>query len=56
MQALGAYGFLGVQKGKPAFLQYIPVASERLAVLCEKNKEWHPLAPTVREAARNFLS
>ena len=56
MQALGAYGFLGVQKGKPAFLQYIPVASERLAALCEKNEEWHPLAHTVREAARNFLS
>lgn len=56
MQALGAYGFLGVQKGKPAFLQYIPVASERLAALCEKNEEWHPLARSVREAARIFPS
>jgi hypothetical protein len=32
------------------------VASERLAALCEKNEEWQPLARTVREAARNFLS
>ena len=56
MQALGAYGFLGVEKGKPAFLKYIPVASERLAALCEKNEEWQPLARTAREAARNFLS
>ena len=56
MQALGAYGFLGVEKGKPAFLKYIPVASERLAALCEKNEEWQPLARTVREAARNFIS
>jgi aminoglycoside/choline kinase family phosphotransferase len=26
MQALGAYGFLGLKKGKPAFLQHIPGA------------------------------
>lgn len=30
MQALGAYGFLGLKKGKRQFLQYIPVAVERL--------------------------
>jgi N-acetylmuramate 1-kinase len=54
MQALGAYGFLGVAKGKPAFLQYIPVASERLASLCEENEEWRPLASAVRAAARSF--
>ena len=54
MQALGAYGFLGVAKGKRAFLQYIPVASERLAGLCEENEEWRPLAPAVRAAARSF--
>ena len=56
MQALGAYGFLGVRKGKPAFLQHIPVASERLASLCEENEEWRPLAQAVREAARSFSS
>jgi aminoglycoside/choline kinase family phosphotransferase len=31
MQAMGAYGFLGVGKGKPEFLKHIPVARERLA-------------------------
>jgi aminoglycoside/choline kinase family phosphotransferase len=56
MQALGAYGFLGVRKGKLAFLQHIPVASERLASLCEENEEWRPLAQAVREAARSFSS
>lgn len=30
MQALGAYGFLGVGKGKQEFLQHVPVARERL--------------------------
>lgn len=54
MQALGAYGFLAVAQGKPAFLQHIPAASQRLAALCEENEEWRPLAPAVREAARSF--
>ena len=56
MQALGAYGFLGAKKGKPAFLQHIPAASERLAGLCEVHEEWRPLAEAVREAARSFSS
>ena len=30
MQALGAYGFLGIGKGKSEFLQHVPVARERL--------------------------
>jgi aminoglycoside/choline kinase family phosphotransferase len=30
MQAMGAYGFLGVGKGKQEFLKHIPVARERL--------------------------
>ena len=31
MQALGAYGFLGLKKGKPHFLNHIPVAKKSLA-------------------------
>jgi hypothetical protein len=51
MQALGAYGFLGRVKGRTHFLTHIPVAAERLAVLCEDDPAWQPLAEVVREAA-----
>jgi N-acetylmuramate 1-kinase len=30
MQALGAYGFLGLQKGRPDFLSHIPAARRSL--------------------------
>jgi N-acetylmuramate 1-kinase len=56
MQALGAYGFLGLVKGKTAFLRHIPVASERLAELCETDPAWRPLAVPVRAAARKFAA
>lgn len=56
MQALGAYGFLGLVKGKTAFLRYIPVASERLAELCEADAAWRPLASPIRAAARKFAA
>ena len=36
MQALGAYGFLGVGKGKESFLKHIPVAKGRLAAVLSK--------------------
>jgi aminoglycoside/choline kinase family phosphotransferase len=52
MQALGAYGFLGRVKGKPAFLRHIPPAAERLAVLCESEPAWQPLAGAIRAAAK----
>ena len=52
MQALGAYGFLGKTKGKTAFLAHIPVAAERLAVLCEADPKWQPLAGAIRAAAK----
>lgn len=52
MQALGAYGFLGRVRGKTAFLQHIPVAAERLAVLCDSDPAWQPLAAAVRAAAK----
>ncbi len=37
MQALGAYGFLGHVKGKPAFLQHIPRGVANLQDLLERN-------------------
>ncbi|MFM8231124.1 MAG: phosphotransferase, partial [Chthoniobacterales bacterium] len=52
MQALGAYGFLGRVKGKTSFLGHIPVAAERLAVLCHSDPAWQPLAGAVRAAAK----
>ena len=52
MQALGAYGFLGKTKGKTAFLAHIPVAAERLALLCEADPKWQPLAGAIRAAAK----
>jgi len=52
MQALGAYGFLGRVKGKSAFLQHIPVAAERLAVLCHSDPAWQPLTGPVLAAAK----
>ena len=51
MQALGAYGFLGRVKGKQPFLQHIPVAAERLAVLCDTDPAWQHLAGAVRATA-----
>lgn len=36
MQALGAYGFLGLHKGKPDFLQHIPAARRSLREVAAK--------------------
>lgn len=52
MQALGAYGFLGRVKDKPAFLTHIPAAAERLALLCDE-PSWQNLGQAVLEAAHN---
>ncbi|MDD2707744.1 MAG: phosphotransferase [Verrucomicrobiae bacterium] len=42
MQALGAYAFLGLQKGKPEFLRFIPQGLENLAtVLCHMDDLSH---------------
>jgi len=51
MQALGAYGFLGRVKGKTSFLRHVPVAAERLAMLCQTEPQWQPLVQAVRAAA-----
>jgi len=52
MQALGAYGFLGRVKGRTAFLSHIPAAASRLAVLCESDPMWQPLAAAIRAVIR----
>ena len=44
MQAMGAYGFLGVGKGKADFLKHIPLARERLEVLATLGLETIRLA------------
>jgi hypothetical protein len=36
MQALGAYGYLGLHKGKPAFLKHIPAAVQNLRAVLEQ--------------------
>ena len=38
MQALGAYGFLGIKKNKSQFLKYIKPALERLVHILETTK------------------
>lgn len=53
MQALGAYGFLGHVKRRPCFLDYVPVAAERLAVLLEGDDALRGLAGMVRNGSRS---
>ena len=43
MQALGAYGFLGIQKGRADFLAHIPAALESLREVASRLDELHPL-------------
>jgi len=43
MQALGAYGNLSRNLGKPQFLQHIPAAVERLRGVCEESHLLRPL-------------
>ncbi len=44
MQALGAYGFLGISKEKTSFLQHIPAALEGLQEVAVKHKTFPGLA------------
>lgn len=43
MQALGAYGFLGLKKGKPRFLDFIPIAGRLLQEVMAPVKDMMPL-------------
>ncbi|MDR3229758.1 MAG: phosphotransferase [Puniceicoccales bacterium] len=50
MQALGAYGFLGLQKGRREFLAHIPSALANLRAVTEQN----PLLPHLRQTTARF--
>jgi aminoglycoside/choline kinase family phosphotransferase len=47
MQALGAYGFLGISKEKTSFLQHIPPAIEHLHEVAIKHGTFPGLAPVL---------
>jgi hypothetical protein len=49
MQALGAYGFLGLVKGNKNFLQYIPRAVRSLRDTVAKIDRLEPLASFLAE-------
>ena len=49
MQALGAYGFLGLVKGHKHFLQYIPNALRSLRAVVARIDNLQPLAPFLAE-------
>ena len=49
MQALGAYGFLGLVKGHKHFLQYIPNALSSLRVVAATIESLQPLASLLAE-------
>jgi hypothetical protein len=44
MQALGAYGFLGLVKGNKAFLDHVPAAMESLRSLAREIPELERLS------------
>jgi len=52
MQALGAYAFLGLQRGKPAFLAHIPAALRLLAETIAPIADTVPLLAAIVAAAR----
>jgi len=52
MQALGAYGFLGLVKKHEAFLKYIPTALNQLSSILSDQSDLEPLAEIVAEAVR----
>jgi aminoglycoside/choline kinase family phosphotransferase len=50
MQALGAYGFLGLVRKHDAFLNYIPSALKTLSAILNRQAELEPVAEIVSEA------
>jgi aminoglycoside/choline kinase family phosphotransferase len=48
LQALGAYGFLGIVKNKPHFLKSIPFALKNLQIILNKKRQLQEL-PTLRK-------
>ena len=51
MQALGAYGYLGLVKKHEAFLQYIPTALKSLQTLLSTQSDLEPVAGVVASVA-----
>lgn len=49
MQALGAYGFLGLKKNKPAFLQHIPAAMRSLDFVVARIPGLAPLSEEIQK-------
>jgi len=56
MQALGAYAFLGLRRGKPAFLAHIPVALRLLAETIAPIADTVPLLDAVVAEARRLVA
>jgi aminoglycoside/choline kinase family phosphotransferase len=52
MQALGAYGFLGYERGRADFLAHIPVALPRLLAVWARLDGMQELAGLAAEAGR----
>jgi len=48
MQALGAYGNLSINRGKPHYSKFIPVALKRLSAVFERLPEYPAMAEVVR--------
>jgi hypothetical protein len=51
MQALGAYGFLGLVKGKTEFLSYVPAAMESLGKVIREIDHLEPLVSVLQKVA-----
>ena len=49
MQALGAYGFLGLVKGHKDFLQYVPAAMKSLCAVTAEIDNLRPLATALEQ-------
>src|SRR6266508_5604992 len=56
MQALGAYGFLGLVRGHEHFLQYVPGAMRSLRGTVGKIKDLEPLASLLADPGSSDLS
>ena len=56
MQALGAYGFLGIVKARPQFLQHIPVALASLEEVLGRVPELEALGGGIRDLTESWLT
>jgi N-acetylmuramate 1-kinase len=54
MQALGAYGFLGIEKGKPDFLKHVEPALQNLQSVVEESSGMEPFLELIQECRKSF--